>query len=359
MNARTLEPGRHNVAIADSGWQQRVGAFTALPALLERLGADPAATLSAVGLPADALDRPEQRIAYVAMGALFHEAVRTTGCAHFGLLCGRAWHLADLGLVGEIVRHSATVGAALSKLTIHQHLNSEGGVAFLLRAGDVVDFGYGIYAPGVAGTGQIYDTLMAGACNFMRELCGTGWTPSEVLLPYAKPADAGPHRNHFRAALRFNNEYCALRFPAHWLERPIAAADPARLRRAERQAEAAGRGTLVQQVFRALRILLLHGHNSGNEVAAMLAMHRRTLNRRLKAEGVTFQEILDQVRFEVARELLAESHVPIDDIAATLGYASVSPFVRSFGRWSGTTPGRWRRTLDPATTADRPTRPEL
>ena len=78
----------------------------------------------------------------------------------------------------------------------------------------------------------------------------------------------------------------------------------------------------------------------------MLAMHRRTLNRRLKAQGMTFQEILDQVRYEVARELLAETQVAIDDIAAALGYASVSPFVRSFGRWSGTTPGRWRRRFD-------------
>jgi AraC-like DNA-binding protein len=52
------------------------------------------------------------------------------------------------------------------------------------------------------------------------------------------------------------------------------------------------------------------------------------------------------VRFEIARELLADTDVAIDDISAVLGYASVSPFVRSFRRWSGTTPGRWRRTIE-------------
>jgi AraC-like DNA-binding protein len=74
----------------------------------------------------------------------------------------------------------------------------------------------------------------------------------------------------------------------------------------------------------------------------MLAMHRRTLNRRLKAEGTTFQQVLDNVRFTVARQLLSGSDVPLDDVAATLGYAGVNPFMRTFRRWTGTTPGRWR-----------------
>lgn len=356
MRARSAARG---TPLAAQEWTQRVGGFTAVPALLERLGADPVATLAAVGLAPDALEWPDQRIAYAAMGALFEEAARRTACAHFGLLCGRTWRLAELGLVGEVVRHSATVGAGLRKLTVHQHLNSEGGAAFLMRHGDTVDFGYAIYAPGVAGASQIYDTMMAGGCNFMRDLCGAGWTPSEVLFPHDKPVDVNPHRHHFRAALRFNMEMCALRFPAYWLERAVTDADPARLRSAEREAEAAGRGPLVQQVYRALRVLLLQGHASGDEVAAVLAMHRRTLNRRLKAQDVTFQEILDEVRYEVARELLADTRIAIDDIAATLGYASVSPFVRSFGRWSGTTPGRWRRANDGGAAPGVTARPEL
>ena len=74
-------------------------------------------------------------------------------------------------------------------------------------------------------------------------------------------------------------------------------------------------------------------------------MHRRTLNRRLKAEGTTFQHVLDEVRFEIARDLLSNSNVHLDDIAATLGYAAVTPFMRTFRRWSGTTPGQWRRSV--------------
>jgi hypothetical protein len=63
------------------------------------------------------------------------------------------------------VRNFPTVGSALRKLTVYQHLNSEGGVPFFLQRGGIVDLGYAIYAPGVNGTGQIYDALMAGGYN--------------------------------------------------------------------------------------------------------------------------------------------------------------------------------------------------
>lgn len=324
-------------------WRQRVGGFTAVPALIRELGANPVAILASVGLAPDSLDQAEVSIPYAAMGALLQEAAQRTACAHFGLLCGRAWHLSDLGLVGEVVRNSPTVGTALRTLTVNQHLNSEGGVAFLLERGGVVDLGYAIYHPCVAGVSQIYDVMMAVGCNLLRELCGVDWAPSEMFFSHAKPLDVEPHRHFFMAPLWFNSEFCALRFPGYWLDRRVKDANPARLQVAEKRVVAAGRGELLQQVYRALRTLLLSGKSSANDVAQVLAMHRRTLNRRLEAQGVTFQKVLDEIRFEVARQLLTDTQVAIDDIAAALGYASVSPFIRSFRRWSGTTPGQWRR----------------
>ena len=108
-------------------------------------------------------------------------------------------------------------------------------------------------------------------------------------------------------------------------------------------AELAGGPELLQRVYRGLRRLMLDNRHSGDDLAQLLTMHRRTLNRRLQAEGTTFQQVLDEVRYEVSRDLLASSDVHLDDIAATLGYAAVTPFMRTFRRWSGTTPGRWRR----------------
>jgi len=336
-------PRHPRLSPANETARQRVGAFAALPALIRQLGADPALLIAGAGLAPDALDAPEGRASYAALGRLMRDAAARTACPHFGLLAGRIWRLADLGLLGELVRHSPTVGEALQTLTVHQHLNSEGGLAFLIQRGGVVDLGYAIYHPGAAGAEQYYDAVMAAAVNFMRDLCGPGWAPSEVFLPRERPVQTAPYRSVFKVAPRFDAEVCAVRFPERWLTQAVAGADPARLRAARASAEVLGHGQLIEQVRRALRLLLLQGGASGNDAARMLSMHRRTLNRRLHAEGTTFQQLLDEIRFEVARQLLAGSRIALDDVAATLGYSGVCPFMRAFRRWSGTTPGRWRR----------------
>jgi AraC-like DNA-binding protein len=207
----------------------------------------------------------------------------------------------------------------------------------------MVDFGYAIYHPEVSDTNQLCDAVLAAGCNYLRELCGSGWAPTEVLVPHAKPADPAPYRNLFKVQPRFSSELCALRFPATWMQHPIDGADAERRSVALAAVESGPPQAFLQQVYRALRLLLLEGRNSGDEVAQMLSMHRRTLNRRLKAHGTTFQRVLDDVRFSIARQHLATSGIALDDVAATLGYAGVSPFMRTFQRWTGTTPGRWRR----------------
>lgn len=320
-----------------------VGALTAVPGLIRGLGFDPGPVLAAAGLEAGVLDAPSNRIPYESFARLLNEAAARTRCPHFGLLAGSVWHLSDLGPGGEIVRHSPTVGQGLDEFVVHHHLNSAGGVAFLVRREGFVDFGYAIHVPVACSTAPVYDGVLAVAANILRELCGEDWRPSEVLLQRPAPKDAGPYRQHFRAPLRFGAELAALRFSEDWLGHPVDGADPARLADARARALAAGKADLVRLTSRALRTLLLRGKGSGDDVAQALALHRRTLNRRLSAEGTTFQQVLDRVRFAVARELLRDSGLSIREVAAALGYADYVSFTRAFKRWAGSAPGAWRK----------------
>ncbi len=324
-------------------WRQRVGALGVVPPLLQQLGVDPAPVLTAAGLDASALDVADNTIPYAAFAKLLDEGARRSGCAHFGLLGGQAWHLSSLGMLGELMRHSATVGDALRTGAVYHHLNSQGGVVFLRQDGAVAEFGYAIYHRVERGANEIYDAVLATLVNFMRELCGAGWVPSEVLIAHAPPADASPYRRLFRCPVRFDAELNALRFGAHWLDQPVAGADRNALRELRRQADALAQPELIDRLRRSLRVLLLKGVASGDAVADMLAMHRRTLNRRLEALGTTFREVLDDVRHDAACQLLAATQLPLDDIAAALGYAGTSPFTRAFRRSAGTSPGQWRR----------------
>lgn len=322
-------------------WGQRVGAFTRLPALIRQLGTEPVTMLARAGITCEAIADPENRVPYQALVTLLCEAAQKTACPHIGLLLGRTWHLGDVGMVGEAVRHSPSVGRALQTLIIHHRANSDGGLLFLTDRGSSVDLGYAIYHPAVVGANPLYDVVLAAAMNFMRELCGRGWVPSDVFLPYAKPDDIAHHRSLFKVLPHFSAGFCALRFPVQQLSMPVVGADLRRGRAAMQSLLTPKNSDLLSDVYRAVRRLLIEHRHGGDEIAEALSMHRRTLNRRLQAQGTSFQHVLDDVRFQVARELLA-SDIALDDIAAMLGYSTVTPFMRTFRRWSGTTPGRWR-----------------
>lgn len=324
-------------------WRQRVGALDAIPQVLRRFGVDPRPVLSAAGLDATAFDCADNSIPYAAFGRVMDEAARSSRCEHFGLLVGEAWQLSNLGLLGELMRNAPTVGDALRSGIVYHHLNSQGGVVFLRERDAMAELGYAIYHPGTQGTSQIHDGVLATLVSFMREFCGSGWVPSEVRLAHAAPAEASPYRRLFRCPVRFDADRNVLRFHAEWLGRPVPGADPAVLRRLERQANDLAQPELVEQLRRSLRVLLLRRVVSGDAVARMLALHRRTLNRRLEALGTTFREVLEAVRFEAACQLLGATQLALDDIAVALGYAGVSPFTRAFRRLSGSSPGQWRR----------------
>lgn len=107
--------------------------------------------------------------------------------------------------------------------------------------------------------------------------------------------------------------------------------------------QAKGDLDLALRLRRTLRTMLLAQNTSAEQVARVLLMHRRTLNRRLKAEGTTFQALLDEVRFETACQLLDMARIPVTAIAVSLGYSETSGFSRAFRRWSGATPVERRR----------------
>jgi AraC-like DNA-binding protein len=259
-----------------------------------------------------------------------------------GLLAGRLWTLDHMGVVGQLMRHSPTLGDALRTLAIYHRLNSEGGAVFLLEHGSAIALGYAVHQPMVDGIEHIYDTVLACGCNFIRELLGAHWNPLEVVFARAQPPDLQAYREFFRARFRFDSPRTALYLSRRMFDRPVPGADPKIRRALEAKIEAATAGDLIVRLHRALRLLLLNGDSSGDDVAQQLALHRRTLNRRLRAQGTTFQKVLDGVRWEVARQLLGSTNILLDDVASATGYADTSAFVRAFHRWSGTTPARWR-----------------
>jgi AraC-like DNA-binding protein len=277
--------------------------------------------------------------------------VEATGCRHLGLLVGQQGGLHSLGLVGLLVKYSPDIGTALRSLVRHTHLHVRGAKTTLAVDGDSVMLGYEIHQPRAEATEQTGDGAMAVLFNIMRTLCGADWKPDEIQFAHRKPENVGPFRRFFRAPLIFDAEQYAVAFAAYWLNRNLPSADAELHRLLQRQIDAleAQHGDdFPEQVRSVLRSTLVTGHAKADQVAALFSMHARTLNRRLNVFGIGFQELVDEGRFEIARQMLEDSAMPVSQIAAMLDYADASAFTRAFRRWSGTTPARWRATRDRA-----------
>jgi AraC-like DNA-binding protein len=321
----------------------RVGPL-AIPRVLRDLGEDPNAVLDGVGIDPRLFDNPDNLIAFTTACRLLGACVARTGCRHFGLLVGQQSGPSSLGPLGLLMMHSTTVGEALGNLVSYLHTHDRGGTTTLSVQGKVASLGYAIYEPGAESTDQVADLAIALACNIMRSLCDPSWVATKVLLAHERPADVGPYERHFRAPVRFDAEQNALVFPARWLMQPLPDASPDLRRLLQNQVaglDSAYGASFAAKVRRTLRATVIRGACSVESIAQMFGMQRRTLSRRLRAESTTFEALLDEVRFEVARQLLGDTNLPVRAVAEMLGYADAA-FTRAFRRWSGTTPARWR-----------------
>jgi AraC-like DNA-binding protein len=323
----------------------RVGPLMTIPTVLRELGHEPKDILAEAGLKLSQFVDPDTEITYLAGGKLLALSVAITGCDHFGLLVGQRARPSSLGIAGFLLQNAQDVHTALRDLVQHIDLQDQGGIAVLQTQGDVAQLGYAIYMPGVEATDQIHDVTMGIACNAMRSLCGENWHPSEVVLPRKPPQDLEPFRRFFRAPLRFNAEQAALVFPATLLKQEVRGADELLHLHMEKEAARlhnTRETTIVVELRVLLRKSMLAGQCTIGNIAGQLCLHERTLNRRLQEHGTSFRREYESVRFELARQLLLETSMPVSKISTALNYSEASAFNHAFKRWTGETPARWR-----------------
>lgn len=331
---RTIPPGCIHLGVSKE-----------IVSVLRDLGLDPDPLIHAAGLDPRLFEDVTNVVPFAALAELYTLCVARTRCPHFGLLVGRRATILSMDLVGRLMQHSESVGAALDGLVSNLGVHDRAVVASLTTSDGMALLTFAVYSQQTEGADQITDASLAIAVNALRTLCGSEWSPIEVLVPRVTLANSEPYRRHFRAPVRFNQESATLVFPAVDLKRKVAGADPLlrtvledRLRQLRAEA---GTG-FSDDIRRLLRTRLMVGRCSAEDIAELLAVHRRTLSRRLKDGGEGYRSMRNAIRFEIARQLLEDTEVPLAQIAAALGYSEASAFTRAFRRWSGQTPSAWR-----------------
>ena len=199
---------------------------------------------------------------------------------------------------------------------------------------------YVVYDPAVAQAEQISDTALGVGLNMMREICGPGWAPSAVDLAHRAPSSARARvQSVARASLHFDCPTAAIRFNAEWLQAPNAAR-PAAIPAAAGMEQPDFTSRVIEIIARRI----VFGEDaSATAVARELGASRRTLNRRLDRDGMSFIKLGQSVRFSAASRLLRDTDLPITQIGLATGYSELSAFSRAYRAWAGQTPSEVRR----------------
>jgi AraC-like DNA-binding protein len=177
---------------------------------------------------------------------------------------------------------------------------------------------------------------------------GTGrdLRPDRVLFQ-REAAHRSMYEAYFQCPVEFGADRDALLLSHEAMMQPFLSANPDLLDLLEPQLEAALRERdsqpgFIEQVKRLIRSRIAGQPPTIQEIARELLMSTRTLQRRLSEEDVQFQQLLDVVRHEMAKEYLRASLLELGEIAFLLGYREASSFHRAFQHWEGRSPGQWR-----------------
>jgi AraC-like DNA-binding protein len=146
--------------------------------------------------------------------------------------------------------------------------------------------------------------------------------------------------------LRFGRPANRLCFAAALLDLPLVSADPVAVQLARAQCERELAMLVDAGLPGRVRAALVApdgSFRSVDEVARQVHVSSRTLKRKLAASGTTYSAILDETRRQRALLLLEDRALPLAEIASRLGYTELPNFTRAFRKWTGTTPGAFRR----------------
>lgn len=327
-----------------------VGFVHSLASALEERQLDPQPLLQGYGLDAQRLAQAQARLSIARYMRLGHAAIQLAGDSGLGLDMGRLRSLAQLGLAGVTAAQAPTVREAARALIRFEPLyatNYRGSSSFHEDATGAWLRFYSI-SPYSAYNQFVVDMVLAGWLGHLAEVAAKPVPPQVVQVEFGAPAHAARYEALFGCApvfdaahnqLRLGKAELALRNPAH-----CSGTWQHLLQLCEDQLQQRTRTRSLHEQITQLLGPLLKGREPGlQQVADRLRLPVWTLRRKLEEEGTSYRAILNETRRDLAMAYIRDTEAAFGEIAWLLGFSSAEAFQRAFKRWSGQTPGEYRR----------------
>jgi AraC-like DNA-binding protein len=323
----------------------RAAAMWGYPELVRELGGDPEAFWSRFHIPSGAEHQEDAFMSFDAFIRMLEASADDLQCPDFGLRLSSRQGLHILGPLAVIARNAQTVLSGVESIGRYLYIHSPALRLTERRTKRGIEFAYGMTEPNVPYPLQGYELSMGISVRILRLLGGPEARFRAISFMHEQRGSDTDYRDALDCPVRFGQTWCGLDLPTHLAERRIENADPETSRIATKYLEATylpGAAPLSARVAELARRLLPTGQCSADAIADELAMHPRTLQRRLATEGVRCQDVIDRERRTQAARYLTEPGLHLGQIAGLLGYTEQSALNRSCRRWFGKTPRQCR-----------------
>lgn len=328
----------------------RVASLRGFVPLVEQLGGDADRLLDTFGIPPGLLTSDEGLVSLTAHDLMLDAAAAELDCPDFGLRLAEQQDLTILGPLAVAIQACSTAAQAVEttsrflfvhspalRIGIEPDPRGSRGVVALTYRKELHESPYSPQAMEL-GIGLFHRVAVA--------LVGSASGIRSVELPHRPLSPVRRYTRFFGADVKFGAASAALRVQRRILDAAFGTANEsirqlALAHLADRYDDPGQR--LSTQVRRALAESLGSGATTLGTVAQLLAVHPRTLQRRLAAEGLAFEAILDDVRRDAVHRYLTTTDMPLGQVAALVGFSEQSALSRAVRRWTGLSPRELRR----------------
>jgi AraC-like DNA-binding protein len=289
------------------------------------------------------LDAPDIYVDEARFWRLSNDLAAREGFLDWGFRAGQLLDFSTLGEFGDELLRQPTLKVALETFirTIRDETQSsfnlmqQGAYTWLVMSGCH-------NAPQGRGVVELYDLQFF--CKLVQQAAGTQWRPPFVHLQADSLPEGLDAAEIATGTIRFSSTMMAIAIPEALMAAPMRNYAPCTTETAVIQP-----GKLAEADFSTSLRLLLAGYLDESltvrDCADLVGMSNRTLQRRLAAHGVSFNELIDQIRFDMAKQLLEDKVISVTDISGELGYTDPASFTRAFRRWAGVSPRQHRKLL--------------
>ncbi len=299
-----------------------------------------------LGITLGDLENPDLRIPAEAHYRLWQHAEQVTGDPAIGLHAGQVVDPERMGLVGHVFFNCDTLGEAVAQyVRLHRLINESVNLSFE-REGELAILCWQPDTPELY-CRQDMDRTLAAALSRTRHFILPKMRATWAEIGHPRPDYAGEYDTLLGGPASFGHGWMRVAFPARHLDHPIPHRNPYVYSAVLRQvnfllARLRTRRAFSRRVRRLIARQMATDRIDAETLASQCHMSRQTLYRRLKKEGLSFHELVEQVRKDKALRYVADSPYALSEIAFLLGFSELSAFSRAFKRWTGMAPAQYR-----------------